>query len=525
MQNELMKDDEELRAGFRALKSPQDIAALLEIPYKTLLYHLYRYDGPRYKKFSITKKSGGDRVIKAPISNIKILQRKLSYVLYLVYKTKPCVHGFSKEKGIVTNARAHFRKKVIVNVDIKDFFPSIHFGRVRGLFIAKPYSFPKSVATVLAQICCDEGSLPQGAPTSPIISNMICSRLDNELMRLAKKYHTDYTRYADDITFSSTNKKFVNSEFMEELDRAIVQNWFILNTSKTRICGPDSQHEVTGLIINKKINVRRKFIRQIRAMTHAIKKFGLEAAEAEHFSRYRTKQYNPNSQPKFKGIVGGKINFVKNIRGRKDRIFAKLQNQFNDAVGVAERIPTDAQEEIENAIWIIESGGEQGTGFMLKDHGLVSCNHVVKNDEIIVYKSHDVSTKYPATVLSRDEHHDLAILEIGGTTGVLPFLEKGDDSNLKKNSIITVAGFPDHFHGDECYIVDGKITRSVVRSAVTFFSFNMPLLGGMSGGPALNERNQVIGIVSQGATDPSQIDKLMFYGIMPIRHLSGQTNP
>src|SRR5205814_3311637 len=115
---------------------------------------------------------------------------------------------FIPARSILTNAKPHLRQKFVLNVDLKDFFPTINFGRVRGVLIAKPYCLLPHIATYIARICCRDNALPQGAPTSPIISNMICSRLDRQLLRLARQYRCVYTRYADDLTFSTSMPRF-----------------------------------------------------------------------------------------------------------------------------------------------------------------------------------------------------------------------------------------------------------------------------------------------------------------------------
>ncbi len=143
MNLDLIANDDEIKEKFASLKTPQDVAHLLEIKYSDLAYLIYRKKSEtNYTTFKIKKRSGGFRDICAPISTLKILQRKLNYVLQLIYKPRPCVQGFTRERSIVTNARAHIRKNYVLNVDIKDFFPSINFGRVRGMFLSKPYKVP-----------------------------------------------------------------------------------------------------------------------------------------------------------------------------------------------------------------------------------------------------------------------------------------------------------------------------------------------------------------------------------------------
>ncbi|MGK7896900.1 MAG: reverse transcriptase domain-containing protein, partial [Xenococcus sp. (in: cyanobacteria)] len=136
----LYESCEVLAKKFQELESSNDVAELLRIPYRYLVYHIYRISADnKYKTFHIPKKSGGYRTIYSPNNSLRIVQRKLSQVLYAVYRSKPSVHGFAPSRSIITNAQAHVKKKFILNIDIKNFFDSINFGRVRGLFMRNPY--------------------------------------------------------------------------------------------------------------------------------------------------------------------------------------------------------------------------------------------------------------------------------------------------------------------------------------------------------------------------------------------------
>jgi len=338
---------EELKNKFYSLEKVEDIANLLRVAHKNLVYHIYLTDSDRrYKSFTIPKKSGGVRQISTPITALKIIQRKLNQVLQAVYEIKPSVHGFVQGKNIVTNAKAHSGKRYILNLDLKDFFPSINFGRVRGLFMAVPYSLNAEVATVLAQICCYNNELPQGAPTSPIVTNMICAKMDSQFQRLAKLYKATYTRYADDITFSTTLPKFpealayiVKEETGDRLVLGdalldiITENGFLLNEQKLRLQTRDNHQEVTGLTTNQFPNVDRKYIRQIRAMLHAWAKFGLDAAEKEHHTKYEVKsRLDIKGKPHFRQVLRGKIEFVGMVRGDKDPIYRNFLKRYYNLV-------------------------------------------------------------------------------------------------------------------------------------------------------------------------------------------------
>lgn len=339
----LYKNCDELQQEFFSLKRPGDIAKLLEVSYSQLIYHLYKMpQNEKYVEFLIPKKSGHPRTITAPITALKILQTKLSQVLYSVYEPKASVHGFLPSRSIVTNAKQHLRKRFVLNIDLEDFFGSIHFGRVRGIFIAPPYNLPEEVATVLAQICCHSNKLPQGAPTSPIVSNMVCTRLDSQLRLLAKDFKCTYTRYADDITFSTTLNNFpqevahVSTEqdnlrlvLGDRLISIIRSNGFDINEQKIRLQHRKQHQEVTGLTVNQFPNVSRDYVRKISSMLHAWDKFGLDSAEQRYVEKYSKEPRKFQEEPpRFREILRGKINFLGMVRGKDDEIYRKYFNWY-----------------------------------------------------------------------------------------------------------------------------------------------------------------------------------------------------
>lgn len=320
---------------FHDVKTKRELAKILGVEYKTLMYNLYKLTfDEKYEVFEIKKRNGKVRKIIAPISGLKFLQQNLSKILLEIHNAKFCVHGFLKEKSIKTNAIQHVKKKIVINIDLENFFPSINFGRIRGVFLSKPFDFPEPIATMLAQICSYENYLPQGAPSSPIISNYICRRLDNQLLKFAKKNKLVYTRYADDITFSTNlrtipegvgeirENKLVISE---ELNEIIFSNGFKINNDKIRYAFRNNRQEVTGLIVNSFLNVNRKYIRHVRAMLHAWEKFGLEAAALEHFEKYNYKNKPmKHIELSYQAELVGKIGFIGHVRGKDDKIYKKL---------------------------------------------------------------------------------------------------------------------------------------------------------------------------------------------------------
>lgn len=340
---ELTKSLEDCIEQVQQLKSPKDVAELLEIPLGQLLYILYKKNPDKLvKTFLIPKKTSGQRTIKAPLGSKKILLDKLKPILCSLYRTKACVHGFVPNKSIVSNAHAHRKKRYVLNIDLTDFFTTIHFGRIRGLFMAYPFNMSEKAASVVAQICTHDGLLFQGSPASPVLSNFIAADLDKKLTALAKRYKATYTRYADDITFSTSQKSFPRSLATWDGDNPVTNKvslgnllvetiqsaGFEINYDKVRLQIRSVRQDVTGLTVNEFPNVKRSYIRNIRAMLHSWSKHGLKNAEQELILKYATNP--PDIDPDdldgtyFKNVLYGKIAFVKMVRGGEDDLYMKL---------------------------------------------------------------------------------------------------------------------------------------------------------------------------------------------------------
>lgn len=275
------------------------MAKLLDFKPKAVSYILYKQsEATKYKTFQIPKRNGGQRTIKAPIDALKVLQRKLSDLLQdcvdEINKAKQrkdrTAHGFKRKRSIITNARQHRHRRWVFNLDLEDFFPSINFGRVWGFLIKnKDFQLHKDAATVIAQIACHDNSLPQGSPCSPVISNLVGHLLDMRLVKLASDTGCTYSRYADDLTFSTNKKEFPADIAVpsgiegaashlwlpgEALQKVIERTGFRINAKKTHQMYRASRQKVTGLVVNKKINVRWEYRHDARAMVHSLVKTG-----------------------------------------------------------------------------------------------------------------------------------------------------------------------------------------------------------------------------------------------------------
>lgn len=311
---------------FLEISNRADLARVLGTTEQKLAYVIYKIpDSCRYHSFEIPKRNGGTRLINAPDKRLKALQRKLADYLSEVYPKHLAAYGFVEGKNTYLNASVHLKRRWVVSIDIKDFFPSIHFGRVKGMFQSRPFSFDERLARELANLCCYEQRLPQGAPTSPVISNFICWKLDNQLYRYAKRHRCVYSRYADDITFSTNLKEL--PEGIGQIDekgslilseavlRIIEENKFQVNPAKIRYAHRNNRQEVTGIIVNSGCqNVRRTYVRRIRAMLHACEKYGVDAAASEHFSKYKGKIAPNNPSKAFMNKLVGMVGYVRYIK-------------------------------------------------------------------------------------------------------------------------------------------------------------------------------------------------------------------
>lgn len=245
-----------------------------------------------YKRFYLPKKSGGRRLISAPMPQLKAAQYWiLENILYKVTNSE-AAHGFVPGRSIVTNATHHVGKDIVINIDLRDFFPTIVYKRVKGMFCKLGYS--EQVATVLALLCTEpevdqvalDGKeyfvantsrhLPQGAPCSPAITNIICYKLDKRFEGLARKFGYTYTRYADDMTFSATGEGADKAgQLLWSVKKVVKEEGFIIHPDKLKVMRNGDKKEVTGIVVNEKLSLDRETLRKFRALLHQISVSGL----------------------------------------------------------------------------------------------------------------------------------------------------------------------------------------------------------------------------------------------------------
>ena len=267
-----------------------------------------------YKEFEIPKRTGGTRRITAPVGKLKDIQKCIAIILSPYYLVPDCVHGFVEGRSVATNASKHIERNYVLNIDLKDFFPTITYTRVMKALME--LGFNEEVSDTIARLCTiplwDESSqmlrnaLPQGSPASPLLSNIVCSSLDQRLMALAKRFGLTYSRYADDITFSSNHSVYAkDSAFLQELEDIVKSSGFKINEKKTRLQKKGSRQEVTGLIVGEKINTYRQFTKNLRAAVfHA--------------------DTNGCTPHEFKNIMG-RVSYLAMVKGPDDPIVKRLR--------------------------------------------------------------------------------------------------------------------------------------------------------------------------------------------------------
>jgi len=296
-----------------------------------------------YRSFMIPKKKKGKfRKIDAPCKELRNVQRALNLVFQLIYTPHESAMGFVPKRSVVTNARVHLGQKFVYNIDLKDFFPSITSGRLYKRLLVKPFCINEKVASIISDLCCykdDYGKkvLPQGAPTSPTITNFICERLDMKLTKLAKSYGLKYTRYADDITFSGMSNVFSpNGKFCTSLSNIIEnEESFKINKDKTRLCHCGMRQEVTGLTVNNKTNVSRKYIKQLRVLIHNWEVKGYDRAQAifaEHYKETNTRHLLSKGEHHIENIISGKLMYLKMVKGNGDDTYKALSMRFDKLI-------------------------------------------------------------------------------------------------------------------------------------------------------------------------------------------------
>jgi len=313
--------------SFLDIKNVTDLAHLLNIGTAELVFQSLN---PKYKHFSIPKPNGKLRHIEDPIKPLKKIQGQLNDYLQAVYflHKSEAAYGFMigvknhKNRNIISNATQHMNCRYLINVDIENFFHSITQQQVEKLFMKKPFRYKEALAISLASIVCYKGRLPMGAPTSPVVSNLFMRKLDGQLSKLSKEKNAVYTRYADDISFSS--KESLEPLIIEEISAICAQSGLNLNVEKTKFYGEKDSKIVTGLYITDRLSLPRLWKSELNDQ--------IEKLHVAHELQVQYKIGKSKWMKKHKQRIKGYLNFAKDVLGDNDVDVMEMERALRTAI-------------------------------------------------------------------------------------------------------------------------------------------------------------------------------------------------
>lgn len=293
-----------------------------------------------YRTFNISKRNGKSRTISEPLPILKEVQKWILENILNQAKISPYAKAFVKKKSIKENARFHRNQDFVISMDIKDFFPTINFDKIVGVFEQLGYHYALSI--MLANICSLNASLPQGAPSSPAISNIIMLEFDEELAIYCKNKGLRYTRYADDITISG-NVKLGKSEIINFVRKLLWKEGFLVNSSKTKVLRKYQRQLVTGIVVNEKMQAPKEYRKQIRQEVYYIKTYGVDS----HL------EYKQLKKKKYLYHLLGKIQHVLMVNPRdKDMII--YRKYISDLISLTKVDESSAVEDKKSRILLIK---------------------------------------------------------------------------------------------------------------------------------------------------------------------------
>ena len=527
----------------RRVYSYEQLGVLFGVPGSVLKNNLYNSRG--YTDFTIPKKSGGVRLISAPGELRKELQRKLLPLLDGVYKRGPSVHGFAKGRSVRTNALPHASRSVVINFDLKDFFPSISFQRIRGVFLGNPMRLDWTVANILAHMCSLDGVMPAGAPTSPVLSNIICAKLDKRLAALAARLGGTYTRYADDLTFSFDRRldQLRSVAIIDEegkpavgasISEIVTSEGFSINMEKFRISTKGSRKTVTGLVVNEKVNVKRSWYLKLESLIYAVEKFGLDTVAAESFPQEDILGVAP---ARLLRQLHGKVSYLRMIRGKGDWLAADMAYRFNN-LHKSVRLRVPSVELISRSLrqtrgvhivvaspeqmLMYEPRDHQGTAFTTSSGLMVTAAHVLEDDarellRFIYVMNERRLALAECDVLALDHDRDIAIIRVRDDNHRVNVERSRYKLGLDpiQGDNLTSIGYPDYARGQHAAAFGSPVTRlfksqtAVHRQDIIKARVGGPIQGGMSGGPVIDLNFEVRGVILKGVGAPGGVAEII----------------
>jgi len=507
------------------IKTKSELAAELGVPLSLLESRAFTArQSLLYHRSEQPKRDGSLREIFAPNWPLANIQRGIATLLGEIYRPSPRASGFVAQRGIKRNAEFHVGKKLILNFDLEDFFPSINMGRILFRLRAPPYHLSPVVSLMIAKLCTLNNSLPIGAPSSPVLSNIIASHLDGVLTTTARSHGSFYSRYADDITFSTNRGSFTHG--IVHRDEGSATGWsagadlvaavstagFSINPRKTRVLGKSDQQSVCGVTVNEQLSVDRRLLRSIRGAIHAWATYGKADAEKVFHEKF-----NWRGSQDFETHLRGRLEYVKYISGPKRQSTFNLIDKYNHLPERAlpdihyEKVPSPYEQmQLGTCLIECESNEEmqwfQGSGIRLKDGRVLTNYHVTHHTGgahgiIHVRLPENLGFPVEMQISKLNKHFDACILEPTDLIWSNMISLHASDISFEKVRVqdqISISGFPAYVEGNEPEVSYGHVTGFQKLDGVPFAKTTNPVYKGNSGGPMFNARHQIVGLATRG---------------------------
>lgn len=504
---------------FAHCQTKESLAARIGISIDQIDYFAHASSDKLYNVFAIQKKNGNYRRIYNPIDGLKYAQLSLKEALIQYYKKPSCVLGMEKGTSVVMNASKHVKKDYVVNFDIKDFYESIHIGRIIAM-LKKLTGLDKELSTVVAQLLTCNKVLPTGAPTSPLVADMIFYRADYMILKYIENKDIRYTRYADDITFSFKDKKYLDLFFDNTSTKTInkafesifEKNGFKLNNEKIRIQTKNMHQEVTGIKVNNELNLSRRYYSNLRYQLRCANKYGLK----NYLEKLTGNASADKTIDKWKKKIEGKISYYGMVRGKDNSRYKHLCSLYNSCINARREtiFVTNFEEARDKGTLFINAVDNDigGTAFYYKGY-IITCNHCVDymmhDDDTYLFIDNPITRRtLKATLIFKDRIKDIAVFKPENKC-FYEFKGCKDYASIKQDLSFYAYGYPSYKNKQKSNTVriEGYIThiRDVQDESIDYkgvlYSMSESIETGFSGGPVTNVLHELIGMVVMGNED------------------------
>lgn len=537
-----------------ACKTNRELADYLHIELHILTYLAYKQPSSRYVSFTIPKRqSNSYRIIEAPRADLKRIQRAIADELQNYYLAPRSTYGFVKDKSMPMGACWHVKKRTVLSLDLEDFFHSISSSRVHGVFKNICRCSPE-VANTLTNLTCLDGKLPQGAPSSPILSNMICYSMDRALMNYATSHRLVYTRYADDLIFSTTSAYLTryfydyNKTGIDAINssiRHIIEdlNSFKINEEKIRIRGRGTRQLVTGIIVNEKCNFTRRTYRNLRVLFHNINVKGYKYSIDSYLRRFPEYEEalldngNLSAEEKLLNHIRGRLTYltmITSVNRKPSDPLIKLWTMYHEITN--QKVPminydyfiyrtiSDSSAQPDNTG--VHTYQVNGTAIRINGY-YVTCRHCVTDltspdpgafYSVEISKPEKLNCHTQSncdTEISLQFDYDIAWCKVEDASECACEVTLNYKDFPQMGDTVIAVGYP----GDHNTPQFVKTTVTSIQSDYSEIGVDRAFIHGMSGGAVFNQRHELIGILHKGG----KVNEYFHNGaFIPIMNLLGR---